>query len=443
MEQSLTQGNMVKTLVSFTIPLIISGMLQQIFNWVDAFIVGNVEGELALAGIGATTYLYNLFVTVIVGFTSGITVFAAQRFGMGERETLRDILSAFTFLLGGVFLAVAAAGILLVDPILIMLDTPAVIFHQARAYMQPLLLGIPCLAVYNTYSAVLRSMGDSKAPFYSILVCSGVNVVLDLFFVAYLRLGTGGAAAATALSQAVMTIFIIGYAVKRHPVLRFRPGRSAVLGSVLAMGLGFAVPPTIQAGTTSLGNMLLQRFMNGFGEQVVAAVTTAYRIDTVLILPIVNFGSGIATITAQNIGANNRPAAKQALKIGMVMMAVISLCLTAFVVTAGEGMIRIFGLTPEAVSLGKVFFGSIARFYIVYGLAMAMRGYLEGLGDMRFSSMAGIAALGVRILSSYAFKEQFHTLVIAYAEAFSWIALLGMYLLRFVWKETGNRGVSS
>lgn len=149
MESKLTRGNIVKSLLVFTTPLILSGMFQQIFNWVDAFIVGNTEGELALAGIGATTSLYNFFVTIIIGFTSGLSVLAAQLFGKGEGEKLKSILSSFSGVLGGIFLTAAVLASLFTNEILVLLDTPANIFDAAKQYMQLLLIGIPFLAIYN------------------------------------------------------------------------------------------------------------------------------------------------------------------------------------------------------------------------------------------------------------------------------------------------------
>jgi putative MATE family efflux protein len=434
-KQDLTKGSIAKTLALFTIPLILSGLLQQLFNWVDAFIVGNVEGESALAGIGATTSLYNLFVTVIVGFTSGISVLTAQRYGMGEREQLKDILSSFVFLLGAAFLAITAIGIPLTAPILTLLDTPADIFSIGKSYMQIMFLGIPCLAIYNVYAAVLRGLGDSRAPFLSVLVCSGLNVLLDILFVVVLPYGATGAAAATVISQAAMTLFVIGYTLRKYPLLRFPFRRSSPNGLILSSGTMFSLPPAVQAGTTSLGNIFLQRFMNGFGEQTVAAITTAYRVDCVIILPIINFGSGIATIVAQNIGAGNEKRAQETLKTGTIMIGIIALCLTAIVLFAGGPLIALFGLTAESVAIGKAFFQSIAVCYIVYGLAMAVRGYLEGLGDMLFSGLAGITALAVRIGASYGFADRFGNLVIGYAEAFSWLVLLAIYLCRFCLKN--------
>lgn len=439
MNNDMTQGSIAGALTSFTVPLILSGVFQQLFNWVDAFIVGNVEGELALAGIGAVTSTYSMFVMIIVGFTSGLSVLAAQRFGMGRTEEIKYILSSFSLVLGGIYLAVCAFGAVFVEEILIFLDTPENIFQNAENYLRIMFIGIPFLAVYNTCCAVLRGLGDSRAPFLSVLVCSVVNVVLDLVFVAGLRMGTGGAAIATVLSQIVMTVYLMWYAMVKYPALRFRPGQRLFRRDTAGEGTRFGLPPAIQSGTSSFGNILLQRFMNGFGDQTVAAITTAYRVDSVLLLPIINFGSGIATVVGQNIGAGRPERAKQALKTGAAMIAGVSLLLTLLILLAGGPLIAMFGLTPESVEIGRQFFIRLATFYVVYGLAMAVRGYLEGLGDMAFSGAAGIAALLVRIAGSYALAGVFGRMVIAYAEAISWLVLLGLYLLRYAWKSRADK----
>ena len=294
---NMTQGSIAKALTAFTVPLILSGVFQQMFNWVDAFIVGNVEGELALAGIGAVTSTYSMFVMIIVGFTSGLSVLAAQRFGMGRPEDLGPLLVTFSVILGGIYLAVCTFGAVFAENILIFLDTPANIFQNAEDYLRIMFTGIPFLALYNTCCAVLRGLGDSRAPFSSVMVCCVINVFLDLIFVAGLRLGTAGAAIATVLSQIAMTVYILWYAAEKYPFLR--PRRGMFRRETAGEGTRFGIPPAIQSGTTSFGNIILQRFMNGFGDQTVAAITTAYRVDSVLLLPIINFGSGIATVVGQ------------------------------------------------------------------------------------------------------------------------------------------------
>lgn len=437
-EKSAAQP-VARALVAFTIPLILSGLFQQMFNWVDAFIVGNVEGELALAGIGATTSLYNLFVTVITGFTSGLTAMAAQRYGRGEKDKLVRTLSCYAVLLGGLFTVIAVAGAAGAGGLLQLMQTPENIFGDAQGYLRILFFGIPFLAVYNTYSAVLRGLGNSRAPFLSILVCSLVNVALDILFVAGLGYGAAGAAAATVIAQAAMTVFIVLYTVRLYPELRFSLFRPGFRGEEFREGSRFGLPPAVQSGVSSVGNVFLQQFMNGFGEQTVAAITTAYRVDTVLFLPIINFGSGIATIVAQHTGAGDQKLARRVFHIGSGMMVVIALALTLVVLLAGGPLISLFGLTEGSVEIGRSFFSGIARFYLIYGVSMAIRGYLEGTGDMVFSGAAGILSLGVRIICSYAFKPVFGNMVVAYAEGFSWIFMLALFAGRYFFRSRKER----
>ena len=171
----------ILTLIHFSLPLILSGILQQLYNWADAFIVGNVEGELALAAVGSTTTLINFYVNAITGFTLGLSILFAQKYGNGEHGSLSRILSSFSVFLGGIFLLLAGVGIGLTAPLLKLLHTTLDTIGLAEEYLRIIFAGIPFLAVYNVYSAALRGIGDSRAPFYSVLLSSLVNVVLDMF----------------------------------------------------------------------------------------------------------------------------------------------------------------------------------------------------------------------------------------------------------------------
>lgn len=427
----------LKKLTAFSVPLILSGLLQQLFNWVDALIVGNTVGENAIAGVGATTSLYNLFVTAIVGFTSGLSVLFAQQFGRGEASENQKLIAAYTKLLGAAFTVIAALGIAFSKQILSIMNTPTSLFEYAGDYLSVVLAGVPFLAVYNTYSAALRGIGNSKVPFIAVLISSLTNGALDLVFVAVCGFGVRGAAAATVISQAAMTVYIIAYTVKNYPELRFSPFKSDKASGTVKTGAKFAFPPAIQSSVSSVGNIFLQKFMNGFGEQTVAAVTTAYRIDTVLLLPIVNFSTAIATLAAQEKGAGNDESAKKVFKLGVVMMSAMSLLMTAVIILCGKYLLAMFGLTAASVGIGDRFFKTIAVFYVVYGISMSIKGFLEGMSDMVFSGAVGICSLGVRIACSYLFAGIFGNMVIAYAEAFSWIFMLAVFAVRYFCKMRG------
>ena len=429
MSETIKEKSLVRTLAEFSLPLIASGILQQLYSWADAFIVGNIVGESALAAIGATNSFVRLFILAMTGFTSGISILSANLFGAKNEGAQRKLLATFLLVLGGVFTVLAALGIAGTNAMLTLLQTPQDIFNIAGDYLQIILLGIPVMTVYNVYSAVLRSIGDSKAPFYSILVSSVTNVILDIVFVGFFHWGVQGAAYATILAQILMTIFIISYAIRKYDSLRFRFGRHSFDLDLLRRGTILATPITIQSLVTASGNLILQNFMNSFGTPTVAAITTAYRIDGVVMLPITNLSTGIAIITSQNTGAGNHKRARRCLFVGLGMMAVISFCLTAMMLTFSGTLIALFGVTPESTLIGKQFFASLAWFYIIYGAAMAMRGYTEGIGKVFFSGAFGITQLSIRVALSYILRPVFDNMVIAYAEAFSWCALLAMYLI--------------
>lgn len=421
-------------LVRFSLPLILSGMLQQLYNWVDALIVGNMEGEVALGAIGVTSSPINFFVTLMTGFTLGLSVWVARSFGEKRTEHIPSILSLFSLVGLLLFAVVGGLGLCFSRQFLLLLRTPADALPPAVDYIRVIGLGFPFLAVYNVYSAVLRGIGDSRTPFLSIVISSLVNVVLDLLFVVVLAMGVRGAAIATVLSQIAMTVFTVVYSSRKHTLLRFSPVRTG-WRELLSRGASFGFPPMLQSCITSLGILVLQNFMNGFGTQTVTAITSAYRIDTLVLLPVVNLSAGISTFTAHSYGEGDSVRERQVLRAGLGVMFVVSLVLTAIVVPTGGKLIGLFGAGEEAVSIGSAFFVRLASFYPIYGLANAYRGYLEGIGDLVYSSAIGIVCLLVRIGLSYLLEPFSGNMVIAYAEMISWVLLLALYFLRATQKR--------
>ena len=433
MSQTMTRGSLAGILIRFSIPLVLSGILQQMYAWADAFIVGNLVGEDALAAVGATMALTNLFVLVITGLTLGVSILAAQLYGQGEEGRLRPLLSTFTVVLGAAFLAAGLLGSLTAGPVLELMSTTEDTIEMSRQYLEIVLLGLPVVAVYNVYAAVLRGMGESKAPLYAVLVASLVNVGVDLLLVGPANMGVRGAALATVASQVMMALFLVAWTVRRRPQLRFRPGRGCMDRGSLRRGMALGLPVAIQSSINSLGSVVLQNFMNSFdSSQLVAAITTAYRVDTVILLPVTNLSSGISTVAAQNMGAGRPDRARRGLGVGAVIMLVMCVGMAALVALAGEKLIAMFGLTAETAAMGGEFFRTLALFYPVYGLAMALRGFLEGAGDVLWSSAIAIAALLLRIVLSYGLAGWVGSSIIAYAEMASWAVMLLLFALRFL-----------
>lgn len=224
---------------------------------------------------------------------------------------------------------------------------------------------------------------------------------------------------------------MIIYSIKKYPELKFSPFNMKKYQGAVKGGFKYGTPPAVQSSVSSIGNVFLQSFMNGFGEQTVAAITTAYRVDTLLLLPIINLSTAISTLTAQETGAGDKESAKRIFKLGTILMTVMSLLLTAVIILTGKTLLSMFGLTAGSTAIGERFFRTIALFYVINGLSMSIKGYLEGTSDLLFSGIAGISALAVRIICSYAFAGIWGNMVVAYAEAFSWIYLLIVFVLRY------------
>ena len=271
------------------------------------------------------------------------------------------------------------------------------------------------------------------------VVSSVINVGLDIVFVAVLKFGVKGAAAATVISQVLMTVFTVLYSRVKHPELRLSFAKEVFSSKLIKAGFSYGLPPMIQSCVTSVGSLILQNFMNGFGTDTVVAITTAYRIDTLVMLPIVNLGSGISAVASRHLGAGEKEQTRLCLKAGTVLALGVSVLLTAFVIPTGGKIIALFGAGEKAVKIGTDFFVRIACFYPVFGLATALRGYCEGVGDLVFSGAAGISHLVLRIILSYAGAGLFGNMIIAYAEMAAWVFLLLLYVLRIAAKRKENR----
>ena len=433
MKQS-QQGSVLRTgkkLFLFSVPLILSGVLQQLYNWADAFIVGHSVGEEALAAVGATSTITNLLILIITGFTLGLSIYAAYKCGENKQEEVRRILSSFLLILGVIFFVLSMVGIGLADFILTTMNTSKDMFTPASGYLRTILLGIPVLAVYNIYSALLRALNNSKAPFYAVLLSSVLNVVLDILFVSFLPFGVIGAAAATVLSQIAMAVFIVFYSIKKYPVLRFTLKGKLIHWETVRNVARIGLPPAIQSSINALGNIALQSFMNGFGTQTVAAVTTTYRIDSIILLPITNLSSGISTKVANSMGRDNQKEANNYLYTGFLMTVVFSILLTGLMPLCGGSLVAFFGVEPETTQIGKHFFVNISKFYLFFGMLSALRGYIEGIGKVFVSSMIGIVALAFRIVLSYLLAPSLGNMSIAYSEGLQFVLMFALYIAYF------------
>ena len=411
-----------RELLVFSIPMILSAVFQQMFSWADALIVGNFAGEQALAAIGTTSSCYNILLDLILGATAGITILAARYAGAGEQDRVRRLLATFVRVLPAGTLVLVIGGILSASPLMRLLDTPEEILGDTILYLRWMYAGLLFLAVYNTLAAVLRGTGDSRTPFLAVVLAGAANILLDLLFVAGFRLGVGGAAAATFLTQGIMTVYLWICTQRRMPYLMQGLIRDTVDPRMFREGMFYALPLMIQGAVASFGKVILTGFRNGFGIPVIAAISTAYRVDTVLISPVRNLGAAVAAKVSQRLGAGEREESRMVLRSGLGLGIGFAAVMTVFVVICGDSLIGIFGVSAEVRQIGAAFFRYLGQFYIICALMEVLHGYLQGIGDVRFTAGNLLFQLLVRIVLSYALKGALGWTVIAYAEGLSWCA---------------------
>lgn len=425
-------GNAAVIMLRFSIPLILSGLLQQLYLWADAFIVGHFIGEDALAAVGVTGSITECITLILVGFTTGLSIIAAQKFGAGDNDVVRRIFSGFLVIMTAAFILIAAAGLAFSGPLLRLINTPGNIFRYSYNYLRIIFIGVPFMSVYNLLAAMLRAVGNSRSSFYAVLISSATNVALDILFVVGLSLGVRGAAAATVISQITMTIYLFSYAVRKYDIFRINKNEKLIHREEILLGCRFAVPLMIQQSVTAVGNFILQGFMNSFGSHTVAAITTAYRVDSIMLLPIFNLGSAISTMAAQSKGIGDEDRKRKFAHTGTVLCIIVSFILMVIMYFFGGDLVGLFGVETEAARIGTRFFESISIYYIAFGIACAFRGVVEGEGRVLYAAIADISALALRIVLSFMMAASVGNMTIAHAEGIQWIFMVICYLPCFI-----------
>lgn len=421
MKQDMTKGNVFKALLHFTVPLIFSGLLQQLYYIADSIIVGNFLGENALAAVGVSAPVINVFIFVIIGLVSGYTILISQYYGAKEYNKISRLSSTFfLFIMVSAFI-ISIAGFILKENILNLLHTPLEILQSSSTYLSIVFIGVPALILYNLCSSMLRGIGDSKTPLYAIILSTTINIILDLVFINILFWGIKGAAIATVIAQSVSSLYLLVYIHKQHPLFKISFRRDFVDTALFLDSIKLGAPRVIQSSVASVGSLLLQNIMNSFGVDVVTAITTAYKIDTLTILPIINISSAISIFVGQNIGANNMERAKKGLKKGILIILTVSVIITSIFVFAGEELMKLFGVSDGIAALGQRFFLTCAVFYPLLGLENAYAGFLQGNKDVVFTSASNMLSLALRVFLSYALAGKLGFDVIAFSEACSWV----------------------
>ncbi len=398
----MTAGTPWKHTLRFAMPVLAGSLLQQLYNTVDSIVVGNYAGEEALSAVGTTGSFTFLFLALAMGFSAGNGVIVSQYYGASDEKKVKANASTGILLLLGMGLVSTIIALLIAKPAFThLVAVPAEILGQTLIYFRIIVLGLIFQFGYNIFSSILRSIGDSAATLYFLLISSVINIVLDILFVAGFHWGAAGAAIATDIAQAMSFFAAWVYMYKRYPVFRFRL-RDFTWSTALAFNtLKVGFPIALQLSIVSIGLTFIQRAVNGFGKVMTASFTVGQRIEMYINLPCNAFQTTMATYTGQNIGAGKMDRVKigmrQTLIISLIMTVAISACIWLF----SDNICGLFGLSAEAAVYCNAHLKAVAFINIILSLYVPLFGVFQGANHPIVPAVVATCALSVRVAVTY------------------------------------------
>lgn len=386
----MTEGNPVRHILIFALPMLVGNIFQQVYNLVDSVIVGKYVGADALAAIGATSSITFFFFALCNGVGSGGGIITSQYFGAHEDDKVKNCIVNTGFIMLVFPLTVGLLACFLARPILLLLNTPLDIMKEAVGYTQVMCAGLIFVSIYNFVSSMLRALGDSKTPLYFLIVASVINVILDLLFVCVFMMGVLGAGLATILAQIIAAAACFLYAFKKNPYFKIDKKdiklNRYMIWSVVRLG----VPLSLQFSLIAISSMAVQRVVNSFGTVAVAAYTATGRIEQLIHQPYQSLGSSLSTYCGQNYGAGKHNRVLDGYRKSLVIMAICTLGMVVVMQFLGETITSMFVSDIDVIKMGGLGLKITSIFYIFLGLIYVVRGVLNGVGDAVFALINGI-----------------------------------------------------
>lgn len=397
MAKDMTTGKEWKLILSFTLPLIGGNLLQQIYSLADSLIVGNFAGQTALASVGTSFPITFLLLALATGLTNGVGVMASQFYGAKNSDAFRKNLSTACFTLLGAGILITILGILTSRPLLAgLLQADASILDDALLYLRIYCIGLVFQFAYNTFAAILRSIGDSRSTMYFLLIATVVNIVLDLIFVQFWQVA--GVAWATVIAQAVSAITAGIYLFRKVELARFHKGQFRFHKEMFTMSLRLGVPTSIQQCSVGLGMVLMQRLINSFGVDTISAITAAMKLESFAMVPIMMFYMGLSNFTGQNMGAGKMDRIKHGYHQTMVMAMITCAGIILLLIFAGPYAIGLFHMNEAATAIGSEYLRTLAWFFLIFCVMYITNGVLQGSGDVAYPTAGSMTSLIVRVI---------------------------------------------
>lgn len=424
MLKNMTEGEPLKLIIPFMVPLLIGNVFQQLYNIADVIIVGRTIGVEALAAVGSVTPLFMMTMVLTIGLSNGCTVVTGQRYGAGDMQGMRRSIGTCTVL--SIFATLLIMGLfhIIIDPALELMNIPSELLNDAKAYVMIIVDGLFAMMGYNLLSGIMRSLGDSKTPLYFLIISSVVNVALALFFILYLGWGVPGSAIALVIAQAISTILCLVYIYKRFPQLHIGMQDIKLDWPEVWAHLRMGLPMAVQFTVLGMGIIILQAVCNKFGGQQIAGFTAATRVEQMALQPMISSGIAMAVYTAQNYGARRFDRIREGVKKCSLLSFGFSAFAAACMFFFGEQIIGVFMDNPgaEVTKAAHMYILYTVPVYFFLSQIFIYRNACQGMGIGLVPMLAGLVELIMRSGSAIILSDSYGYMGACLASPISWVS---------------------
>lgn len=407
MNKDLTVGDPQTVLFKFCMPLFGSIIFQQLYNIADSLVAGKFVGENALAAVGNSYEITLIFIAFAFGCNMGCSVIVSKLFGAKDYRGMKTAVYTACIFSAVVCLILMAVGITCSGMLLKLIRTPDEVFADSKLYLDIYAWGLPFVFFYNIATGIFSALGDSRTPFYFLAVSSLSNIGVDIWFVKAFHMGVAGVAWATFLCQGVSCILAVAVVFFRLAKITSKEKAAIFDWQLLKQIVVIAVPSTLQQSFISLGNIVIQSIINGFGAPVMAGYSAAVKLNNLVITSFTTLGNGISNYTAQNLGAQKLSRIRQGFKVGIKLVWMLSLPLFLLYFFGGNLVLKLFMDKPTelAMKTGLTYLKILSPFYFVVSAKLVADGILRGAGMMKDFMIATFTDLILRVLLAFCFSR--------------------------------------
>ena len=405
-EKDMTKGAILPQILFFALPLILGQLFQQLYNTFDTWCVGNFVGKNSFSAVGTVGSITNMLIGFAGGFSTGAGVVISQYYGAGDKENVRRSVHTFILFMILLSLFLSIMGVALTPLLINIIKAPPEVAKEQYSYLTIYFTGISGLLLYNMGSAIFRAVGNSKLPFAFLVVSAFLNIVMDLIFVIVLKLGTGGVALATVISQAISAILVIGALKMTKSPVSFTFRELKINWKILSRIIFIGLPSAIQMAVTSFSNVFVQSYINQFGADVMGGWTAYNKVDQIIFLPMQCMGLASMTFVGQNYGAGNIKRAKKGADIALLSALTSTLILIIPIVILAPQVVHFFiAGEEEVINYGTLFLRMLSPFYLLCCFNQVYSNALRGIGRSKEPMYV--------MLFSFVFARQIYLFVVS------------------------------